>query len=69
MDGKEALLAALKAGKIERQLAELLHASACAVPYLIEHGEPHEAALELNEAIADAYVAAVAFKEERIRRW
>lgn len=69
MDPRDALLAALKASKIERQLGELLMASACAVPYLIEEGEPHELASALNETLAVAYAAAVAFKEERVARW
>lgn len=68
-DPRDRLLSALKASRIERQLANLLTASACATAWALETGEPHEAAVALNEALADAYAAAVAFREERVRRW
>ena len=69
MDPIEGLMFALKAGKIERQLAELLTASACAVAWTYDEDEPSEAAIELNRALGAAYCAAVRFAEERVERW
>lgn len=69
MDPRDALLTALKAAKIERQLAELLTVSLLAIPYLDEEGEPVDAAVDLNRKLGEAYVAAVTFREERVTRW
>lgn len=69
MDPRDALLAALKASRLERQLAELLTTSACAVAWALDEGEPVDAIAELNRRLGDAYAAAVVFKEERVARW
>jgi hypothetical protein len=69
MNGIDGLLFALKAKKIEGQLAELLTTSACVVAWTYDEDEPGEAAHALNAALADAYCAAVRFSEERIERW
>lgn len=69
MNGTDALLYALKASRLERQLADLLMTSACAVAWTYDEDEPHEAAQELNRTLGEAYVAAVRFREERVERW